>query len=264
LHSGIRNRACREFPSGVNVCLLCLDQGEGKKPSEQGMRRNASRGLCPQQDNCVARAMRRIGQVAALLGFWGAHPVMAEPSAHPPVVLPVVSDGLHFSAGAGPTWAWIRFCDRQPLDCSVDLSEPATIALTEDTWASLREVNRRVNGTIAAVSDQDHWGEVDRWDYPDDGLGDCEDMQLLKRKLLVEAGLPRRALRMTVVIDEQGAGHAVLRVRTDRGDLILDNKRDDVLPWRQTGYLYVKGEGADGAAWGWFGDQIAPSVTAAK
>ena len=30
---------------------------------------------------------------------------------------------------------------------------------------------------------------------------------------------------MTVVIDEQGEGHAVLMVRTDRGDFILDNKR---------------------------------------
>jgi predicted transglutaminase-like cysteine proteinase len=34
----------------------------------------------------------------------------------------------------------------------------------------------------------------------------------------------------SVVIDELGAGHAVLRVRTDRGNLILGNKRDAVLP----------------------------------
>ncbi|MFC5086468.1 transglutaminase-like cysteine peptidase [Microvirga arabica] len=36
---------------------------------------------------------------------------------------------------------------------------------------------------------------------------------------------------MVVVIDEQGAGHAVLMVRTDQGELILDNKRDAVLAW---------------------------------
>ena len=41
----------------------------------------------------------------------------------------------------------------------------------------------------------------DRWDLPTTGYGDCEDMQLLKRKLLAERGLPRRAMRMTVVIN---------------------------------------------------------------
>jgi predicted transglutaminase-like cysteine proteinase len=136
------------------------------------------------------------------------------------------------------------------------------LSLTQELWLTIVEVNERVNRTILAVTDQDHWGEMDRWDYPDDGLGDCEDIQLLKRKLLVEAGIPRRVLRMTVVIDEQGEGHAVLMVHTDHGDFILDNKRDTVLAWRQTGYHYVKREGDDGAAWVWLGDQIAPIVTA--
>jgi predicted transglutaminase-like cysteine proteinase len=67
------------------------------------------------------------------------------------------------------------------------------------------------------------------------GYGDCEDYQLLKRRKLVEAGYPHRALRMTVVIDEEGAGHAVMMVRTNRGDFILDNKRNAILPWHKTG-----------------------------
>ena len=79
-----------------------------------------------------------------------------------------------------------------------------------EIWKTIVDVNERVNDTILPVTDQDHWGVADRWDYPDDGLGDCEDIQLLKRRLLTEAGLPHRALRMTVVIDELGAGHAVL------------------------------------------------------
>ena len=95
-------------------------------------------------------------------------------------------------------------------------------------------VNRRVNGKIKPITDKEHWGLVDRWEFPDDGMGDCEDYQLLKRRLLVERGLPRRAMRMTVVIDELGEGHAVLMVRTDRGDFILDNKTSAVLPWDQT------------------------------
>jgi hypothetical protein len=32
------------------------------------------------------------------------------------------------------------------------------------------------------------WGVVERWSYPDDGYGDCEDYALLKRRMLIEAG----------------------------------------------------------------------------
>ncbi len=228
------------------------------------MRRNAPRGRRAQEETCVDRVLRRASQAAALLCLWGAHPVLAGTPEPAPVVPPIVSEELRSAGEAGPTLAFMQFCEQHPRECSIDSSEPDTIPLTDDIWASLQEVNKHVNLTIVPVADQDHWGVPDRWDYPDDGLGDCEDIQLLKRKLLVERGLPRRAMRMTVVIDELGAGHALLRVRTDRGDLILDNKRDAVLPWRQTGYVYVKGEGTDGKAWVWFGDQIAPTATAAK
>src|SRR5215207_11705837 len=99
----------------------------------------------------------------------------------------------------------------------------------------LATINRVVNQRIKPITDLKHWGVVDRWDYPDDGWGDCEDYQLLKRKLLAERGLPRRAMRMTVVQDDKGEGHAVLMVRTDRGDFILDNQRAAILPWTRTG-----------------------------
>src|SRR4051812_24698469 len=59
-----------------------------------------------------------------------------------------------------------------------------------------------INHTIMPMTDRDHWGAEDRWDLPTDGYGDCEDYQLPKRKLLIDAGLPRRALRMTVVMDD--------------------------------------------------------------
>jgi predicted transglutaminase-like cysteine proteinase len=39
---------------------------------------------------------------------------------------------------------------------------------------------------------------------------------------------------MAVVIDEDGAGQAVLMVRTNRGELVLDNKTEAVLPWSET------------------------------
>ncbi len=61
-----------------------------------------------------------------------------------------------------------------------------------------------------------------------------------------------------------GAGHAVLIVRTDRGDLILDNKSDIVLPWKQTGYIFIKREGSDGAAWVGLEEQGVSITTAAQ
>jgi predicted transglutaminase-like cysteine proteinase len=112
------------------------------------------------------------------------------------------------------------------------------------------------------MSDREHWGVEDRWDYPEDGYGDCEDYQLLKRRLLVQAGLSRRAMRMTVVVDEDNAGHAVLTVRTDLGDLILDNKRQVILSQRETAFEFIKREGSDGLAWVALGGRVSPVVTA--
>src|SRR4051794_15768175 len=164
-----------------------------------------------------------------------------------------------------PTAAWKDFCKRLPSECKIDLSEPAVLTLTPAAWDLIRATNDRVNAAIKPRTDREHWGVEDRWDYPDDGYGDCEDYQLLKRKLLSEGGLPRRAMRMTVVIDKEGDGHAVLTIRTDHGDFILDNKTDAVLAWNKTGYEFIKREGSEGAAWVALGDAIAsPTVVASR
>src|SRR4051794_24782995 len=130
------------------------------------------------------------------------------------------------------------------------------------TWSTILEVNRRVNKSVRSLPDRDHWGVPDRWDLAEDGSGDCEDFQLLKRKLLAQSGLPRRAMRMTVVIDEKGEGHAVLMLRTDRGDLILDNKTSAVLPWQRTGYVFIKREAQGSGGWVSLGRAIGPAVPA--
>jgi predicted transglutaminase-like cysteine proteinase len=150
---------------------------------------------------------------------------------------------------APPLAGWVEFCSRNAEECVVDQSEPETLPLTEELAALLSSVNLSVNRALIPVTDQNHWGIVELWGYPTDGMGDCEDYQLLKRKMLREAGLPHRALRMTVVIDENGEGHAVLTVRTDHGDLILDNKSDDVLEWFRTNYRYIKRESGETTGW---------------
>jgi predicted transglutaminase-like cysteine proteinase len=148
--------------------------------------------------------------------------------------------------------AWVTYCTQQPADCAVDQAEPAEITLSSETVELIEAVNRHVNRTLTPMTDQAHWQLVDQWNIPTDGAGDCEDFQLLKRKLLVEAGLPRRALRMTVVLNDQGEGHAVLMVRTTAGDFILDNLTATVLVWSQTGYRFIKRESDNQVGWVFF------------
>ena len=113
----------------------------------------------------------------------------------------------------------------------------------------LGRVTRSVNAAIRPLTDKAHWDVEDRWDFAEDGSGDCEDYQLVKRERLAALGVPRRALRMTVVLDGNGDGHAVLTVRTDRGDLILDNMTNAVLRWDETGYRFFKRERTDTPGW---------------
>ena len=99
--------------------------------------------------------------------------------------------------------------------------------LTAKAWKDLVRINKWVNDTVKPVTDLEHWGVVERWNYPDDGYGDCEDYVLLKRRMLMQAGWPRQALLITVVRDKRGDGHAVLTVKTDRGEFVLDNQNED-------------------------------------
>lgn len=180
-------------------------------------------------------------------------------------VLPAASHPIAAVGTAKPIAAWARFCAGHPTECAVVPSEPARITLTPQTWQTLKRINRQVNGSIKPMTDRRHWSVEDRWDLAEDGYGDCEDYQLLKRKRLAEAGFPRRALRMTAVLDEEGAGHAVMMVRTDRGDFILDNKRNAVLPWSSTGYIYIERESSNGDSWASLGGTIAfPIATAGR
>jgi predicted transglutaminase-like cysteine proteinase len=180
------------------------------------------------------------------------------------VSLPSAGQLAEKASPAKPILAWVKFCEQFPEECSVDAREPAVVQLTSQTWNMIVSVNRRVNARVKPITDKEHWGLVDRWEFPDDGAGDCEDFQLLKRRMLSERGIPRRAMRMTVVIDELGEGHAVLMVRTDRGDYILDNKTSAVLPWDQTGYVFVKRESQDGVAWVSLGGRTSSPTTTAN
>jgi predicted transglutaminase-like cysteine proteinase len=135
---------------------------------------------------------------------------------------------------------WVEFCVEYKPECATKPSTPRDVVLTPKAWTDMVKVNAWVNGNIKPVTDLEHWGVVERWNYPDDGQGDCEDYVLLKRRMLMQAGWPREALLITVVRDKKGDGHAVLTVKTNRGEFILDNQETQVLPWNKTGYRFVK------------------------
>ena len=137
-------------------------------------------------------------------------------------------------------YGWVDFCNRYSTECDVQALDAVDIDRTPAALNDMERVNRKVNMAVEPVTDMDHWGVVDRWDYPTDGKGDCEDYALLKRKILMRKGYPRQALLMTVVKDHEGEGHAILTIKTSRGEFVLDNLDDKVLPWADTGYRFIK------------------------
>jgi predicted transglutaminase-like cysteine proteinase len=171
----------------------------------------------------------------------------ATPSAAAPLRSTIVppSTAIPSDGTAAPTKAGVIFCTHLPKECATDRREPEMLTLTSRTWKLVNRIALDVNRTIRPVTDMHHFGINDVWTYPDDGMGDCEDIQLEKRRRFVAAGLPKRPFRLAVVIDETNSGHMVLMMRTDRGDYVFDNKTNAVLPWADTGYIFVKREGDD-------------------
>jgi predicted transglutaminase-like cysteine proteinase len=158
---------------------------------------------------------------------------------------------------------WIEFCSEYASECNTKPVEPRDVVLTTKTWKDLVRINKWVNDTVKPITDLEHWGVAERWNYPDDGYGDCEDYVLLKRRLLMQAGWPRQALLITVVRDKRGDGHAVLTVKTDKGELVLDNQNEEILLWSDTGYRFVKRQSqSDPNVWLALGDPRAASATA--
>ncbi len=142
-----------------------------------------------------------------------------------------------------------NFCRLNVAECSVKSLATPPEAFSEALLSSLKEVNAVVNEAIKPMEDIDLFGREEVWSYPS-GAGDCEDYVLEKRRTLAKGGIAIANLLITVVRQKNGAGHAVLTVRTDAGDYVLDNLSQEVLPWDHTGYHYVKRQSvADTGKW---------------
>ncbi|MCK1492137.1 transglutaminase-like cysteine peptidase [Bradyrhizobium sp. 180] len=158
---------------------------------------------------------------------------------------------------------WVQFCADNPSDCAPKTTSARDIVMTQKVWADLGRVNKYVNDTVKPITDSDHWGAIEKWSYPSDGYGDCEDYVLQKRKILIDAGWPQESLLVTVVRDKNDEGHAVLTVTTDKGEFVLDNEITAVVPWYETGYRYIKRQSqTDLNKWVAIGVPASPAATA--
>jgi predicted transglutaminase-like cysteine proteinase len=162
------------------------------------------------------------------------------------VITPALAD-LATGRDAQPTAAFTEFCRRAPDECAP--AEPAKLLATNELHKRLSRVNRRVNRDVRHISDLEHWGLDDRWDYPVDGQGDCEDLALEKRRRLIAKGIPAGAIYFAVVLDPWGQGHAVLMVQTDRGQFVLDTLSDVVTVAETAPHTFLKRSTADPQRW---------------
>ena len=133
-----------------------------------------------------------------------------------------------------------EFCRANPGECAIRLRDQGPTLMTDATWSLVERVNASVNKAVKPMNDADIYGRDEVWAYPEQAVGDCEDYVLEKRRQLSAGGISLTNLLITVVRKPDGEGHAVLTLRTDRGDFILDNLNNELRAWHKTGYRFLK------------------------
>ena len=131
------------------------------------------------------------------------------------------------------------YCKLYKSDCQIFSLDTNAPKLTRERWNDLVSVNTYSNNSIAPYSDLEIYNKEEFWTYPTN-YGDCEDYVLMKRYMLIKRGWPVSSLLITVVRRPNGEGHAVLTVRTDKADYILDNLESKIRPWNKTPYTFLK------------------------
>ncbi len=101
-------------------------------------------------------------------------------------------------------------------------------------------INRSVNRQTRQISDRAQYRKDEVWALPTKRGGDCEDLVLLKKLRLLEAGIPASALLIATVLDLKAGRHAVLVLRTTSGDLVLDSLDNRIRHWVDTNYTFLK------------------------
>jgi len=134
------------------------------------------------------------------------------------------------------------FCVKNPRECRS--SSRKKIGYSKSLMRLASQVNSRVNRSIRARNDRG----ADVWTL-NTRVGDCEDFVLAKRAMLIKAGVPSGALRIATATTRRGVGHAVLVIRTNRGDFVLDNRMSSIKLWNKTDLRMIAMSGANPKRW---------------
>ncbi len=184
--------------------------------------------------------MSRLFVFIAALMIWSS---LVHDDAHASRALPAILDGLQGDVLEADDVAlaplsFVRFCMDHGQECEPGTVPGAVITLTGETLESLDLINRSINRRIRPVT-KAYVGGLGRWAV-NPSAGDCNDYAVTKRHELVKKGFPVSALLLAVARTSWGEGHLLLIVRTDRGDLVLDNLETTIRPWNHTDYAWIK------------------------
>lgn len=116
---------------------------------------------------------------------------------------------------------YVDFCRRNPTDCEFRTETPVAVSFSE--WQEKLEIAQSLNSVYKPATDMEIYGVDEYWTRPSK-KADCEDYAIAKRDLLLSFNMPASAVFYVVGLDERRAGHAVLGIRTDRGDICLENR----------------------------------------
>jgi predicted transglutaminase-like cysteine proteinase len=149
--------------------------------------------------------------------------------------------------------------DRQTAEAAapVALAEaaapPKPVFLDKSQMRLVNALNRDVNREVQKANDFDLYGLLEFWSLPRviDGkmYGDCEDYALEKRRRLLAAGVPAEAMSMAVAVTARGESHAVLLVRFESGDWVLDNLTPWATPWGDLNYRWIERQAPGSLEW---------------
>lgn len=134
---------------------------------------------------------------------------------------------------ARPPVGFAEACANYKWLCGIQVRSAAVAPLEIRNVAA--SINAQVNRTIASREPV-----AMKWSLPSAGAGDCVSYALLKLRMLLDAGVPPQRVFIATVQTTSGEDHAVVVVRTDQEDLILDNLRGSLLTWKETGYTFLK------------------------
>lgn len=117
-------------------------------------------------------------------------------------------------------------------------------------FEKLHRVNVEFNSSTKYIHDAEQYDEIDYWQVPDAGRGDCEDYALAKRRRLrdiYEGNKDSFRIACCWVEGEDGSKgtggyHAVLTVDTKQGTYVLDNRHPEVMAYPDLPYRWHKRE----------------------